>query len=318
MDNPATTLLLTLLTALSVVATVLAGWRLRRSGGAGRSMAGQNLLVAVLLLGTGGLFVYRWLVLHGRWQPLAAHLDGLVLMAALLAGAALFFQIRPRLQGLAAFALPLLTLVLAWAICAAAWTYRPFRLESLAPLWQTVHLAGVYLGTASAAIAAGAGAMFLYVQHRLKHTHDPRGIGKMASLEALETLIVRTATLGFALLTLGLIAGLVIMSEQGSIWRLAWWYSPKIVLALAAWAVYALLMNVRHATQFRGPRAAWLSIAGLVLLLTTYGLVTALASPTQARASETQPSRARIEPRPVAAMTDDPGIALPALAREVV
>jgi len=34
-------------------------------------------------------------------------------------------------------------------------------------------------------------------------------------------------------------------------------------------------MNVRFATGFRGKRAAWLAIAGFVLLLGVYGIVTA-------------------------------------------
>ena len=35
------------------------------------------------------------------------------------------------------------------------------------------------------------------------------------------------------------------------------------------------VMNVRFATGFRGKRAAWLAIAGFVLLLGVYGIVTA-------------------------------------------
>jgi ABC-type uncharacterized transport system permease subunit len=289
MANPATSLILILLTLVTVAAAALAWGRLRR-GEAVAVPAVQHGLVAAVGAAAVGLFVYRWLVWHGQWRPLTHHLDGLLLMAGLLAGAILFFQLRPKLFGLAAFALPVLALLLGWAVCAAAWTYRPFNLASLDPIWQTVHLAGVYLGTASAAIAAMAGGMYLYIQRRLKQKADLRGIGRLASLERLETLIVRSATLGFALLTLGLVAGLVVLSDSPAARSLAWWYSPKFVLAISAWVVYALLMNVRHASHFRGPRAAWLSIAGLVLLLATYGLVTAMGergpgATTQAAAS---------------------------------
>jgi len=277
MANPATSLILMLLTLLTVAAAGRA-WRRLRQGDAAGSVTAQHAAVAVVALSAGGLFVYHWLAGGGRWQPLSHHLHGLLLMAALLAGVILFFQLRPRLFGLSAFALPLLALVLAWAVCAAAWTYRPFHLASLHPAWQIVHLAGVYLGTASAAIAAIAGGMYLYVQRRLKRKANLRGIGRLASLERLETLIIRGATLGFALLTLGLLAGLVILVDRGAPVELAWWYSPKIVIATLAWLVYALLMNIRHTTFFRGPRAAWLSITGLGLLLTTYALVTALSA----------------------------------------
>ena len=49
-----------------------------------------------------------------------------------------------------------------------------------------------------------------------------------------------------------------------------------MTLALAVWGIYALAMNVRQTTSFRGARAAWLCIAGLVLLLITYGIVVSL------------------------------------------
>ena len=44
----------------------------------------------------------------------------LVLIAALFGSAVLFLQRKPRLEALSAFALPLLALLLAWAVCASA------------------------------------------------------------------------------------------------------------------------------------------------------------------------------------------------------
>jgi ABC-type uncharacterized transport system permease subunit len=190
-----------------------------------------------------------------------------------------FLHTRPRLSGLAAFTLPLLTFLLAWAICAATWTRRPFFISELHPVWWSVHLLGVYLGTLGSAIAGVAGGMYLLVEKRLKQKRDPRGLMRLASLEALERIIVHTATLGFTLLTVGLIAGVVILQQEPGRLGPGWWYSPKVLLAFAAWLVYALVMNVRYATAFRGRRAAWLAMAGFVLLLVVYGLVT--ASPSQ-------------------------------------
>jgi hypothetical protein len=59
-------------------------------------------------------------------------------------------------------------------------------------------------------------------------------------------------------------------------------------LSVAAWLIYALLMNVRHAVLFRGSRAAWLSILGLALLVATFGLITALPADTAATAADPQ------------------------------
>ncbi len=255
----------------------------------------QQTLLAVIATAAAGMFFYRWLVVVERWQPLAAHLDGLLLMSVLFAAVILFIQSRPRLFGLSLFALPLLALILGWAVCAAVWTYRPFNLESLHPVWQGLHLTSVYLGTLGAAIAAIAGGMYLFVQYRLRHKPAAAGCTPLASLETLESVIIRTATLGFALLTLGIAAGLVIIVESPDTTVPGWWHTPKVLLAVAAWAVYALVMNVKHTTRFRGARAAWLSILGLALLLAVYGIVTALPDPpTRASTPHIKPATAQL------------------------
>lgn len=291
MTQTLTNSILICLTLLGAAASVLAIARLRttmalatRPTEAGESN-GQaaarrpsksllNSLVAIIAITSAGLLVYRWLEVGEGWNPLSAHVDGLLLIASLLAVVGLYIQSRPRLGGLAVFILPMLTLILAWAICASAWTYRPFSIDSLSPVWMAVHLAGVYLGTLGCAIAAGAGLMYLVVERQLKTKRNPRGLLGMASLESLERVITQTATLGFALLTIGLVSGVVILRHEADVLGPGWWYSPKVLAAFAAWLVYAVVMNVRYATAFRGRRAAWLAIGGFVLLLVVYGLVT--------------------------------------------
>lgn len=267
-----TTSSLVLLTLLSLAAAALAIHRLRHEA----SHAGlQHALVWAVALGSAALFLAQEVFVHRSWQPLVAHVDGLLLIAALLALTIVYLQRKPRLESLGAFALPLVALLLLWAICASYFTYWQF--DDLQSVWLRIHLASVYLGTLFSAIAAMAGAMYLYVHRRLRdHRAAPTGEPRFASLETLETLIIRTATLGFAILTLGLVTGLVKAGPEQL--RDGGWHHPKIILAFAAWLVYAVVMNVRFTTNFRGARAAWLSIAGLVLLLAAFGVATALPS----------------------------------------
>ncbi|MEM9415270.1 MAG: cytochrome c biogenesis protein CcsA [Planctomycetota bacterium] len=281
MTDAATSIPLILMTALSAGASLIAIRPLRpetQSKAGSGSSAIQHLFVGAVALGSITVLIVRWLGLRQSWSPVESHVDGLLLMCALFAGAVLFIQRRPKLRGLAAFALPLLTLMLLWAVCASLWTYRPFNLASIASAWLVFHTVSTYIGLLSCAIGAIGGAMYLYMQRRLKTKQALPG--RLASLETLETLIIRTATLGFVLLTLSLLSGVILITRNdtpdATPLGADWWLSPKVILATLAWAVYALLMNVRHATAFRGRRAAWLAIAGLVLVIATYGVVEAI------------------------------------------
>ncbi|XAL99166.1 cytochrome c biogenesis protein CcsA [Phycisphaeraceae bacterium D3-23] len=296
MTDAATSIPLILMTALSAVASFAALKRLR-SGAEAEQEAGpppsQHLLVGAVALGSITVLLVRWFGLRNSWSPVESHVDGLLLMCALFAGAVMFIQHKPKLRGLAAFALPLLTLLLLWAICASLWTYRPFKLASIASAWLVFHTVSTYLGLLSCAIGAIGGAMYLYVQRRLKSKQAVPG--RLASLETLETLIIRAATLGFVLLTLSLLSGVILItrseSPDATPLGVEWWLSPKVILATLAWGVYALLMNVRHATAFRGRRAAWLAIAGLVLVLAIYGVVEAIEKRAERAPDTTQATR---------------------------
>lgn len=227
-------------------------------------------LLLALMFGSGAVFFYRWIVVRGDWQPVEAHVDGLLLIASLFAATLLFLQHRSKLPGLTALGLPLLTVVLAWSFCASKWTFEPFRIGSV---WMTVHLAAVYVGFISLATAGIAGALYLVAQQRLRSKTDIAMAPAMASLETIESLIIRTSTFGFALITLGLVTGAVLLTNGPTRMGDGWWHSSKVVLSVSVWLLYAIVMNVRHATLFRGARAAYLSIIGVVLLLATFVVV---------------------------------------------
>lgn len=287
MPQLVTSLPLILATLASLAAVVLAVRRIRQTEDLVSPLWPIQALLGLVTLLCLGLFIYRIVIIHKAWQPVQAHVDGLLLIALLLAPAILYIQSRPKLFGLTIFALPLLTLITAWGVCATLWTYRPFNLDSFAPAWTVFHLTATYLGLLGCAIGAAGGAMYLFVQGRLKAKAGLGQVNPMASLEALETLIVRAATLGFVLLTLSLVSGFVLtQSTSPTLAGAAWWSSPKVWLAVSAWIVYAVLINVRSFSTVRGRRAAWLAIAGLVLVLATYGAVEAIDRTQQASPSD--------------------------------
>ncbi len=262
---------LLLTTGLTVVATVVA-LRSRKTQAPSNAKRLAGLLASILALSLA-MLAYDGLTSDAGWQPISSHVDGLMLVLALLTGGALYFLARPQLQPLARYSTPLLVLIAAWGFCAATWTYRPF--ESFTPVWQGVHLLSVFLGTTAAGIAAIAAAAYLTAQHRLRQ-RLPMEDKPATSLETLERVLVQSATLGFALLTAALITGTAMLLNEPDSLGQAWYTSVKLWLALGAWAVYALLMNTRYTARFRGTYAAWIAIFGLVLLISVYGLVTSV------------------------------------------
>jgi ABC-type uncharacterized transport system permease subunit len=86
----------------------------------------------------------------------------------------------------------------------------------------------------------------------------------MGSLERMEGLSTHSVTLGFALLTIGLITGFVQMFAHHE-------HPPttKLLLGTLSWFVYAIVLHAPINPRFRGRRAAMLSLVGFVLLIGT-------------------------------------------------
>lgn len=231
------------------------------------------------------VLVYRLVAVHENARPLQSHVDGLALLVALLGAVTLYLQWTRRLAGLALFLLPAATGVALWGVCASWWTFRLFGDHGVGSAWQTVHLISVYVGMLAVAAAACAGALWLYVDRQLR-SKDHRGqrlkrLGRLANLESIEHAMTGSAVAGFAMMTIALTSGLVIIASNDAT-RLGegWWYSPKVVLTGAVWLIFALVMNVRFVATFRGRRAAWLCIVGFVLIVMVMGIAQTLPSVT--------------------------------------
>lgn len=120
--------------------------------------------------------------------------------------------------------------------------------------WLGVHIFFAKLSYGSALIAAGLGGAFLW----RRKTADP------AELERLDRLNYSVS--GFAFIMLG------IMILSGSIWAYKAWgaywrWDPIETWALISWLVYGIALHLRFSWGWQGVRAAWLSIAALLLIL---------------------------------------------------
>lgn len=194
--------------------------------------------------------------MRGRWVPIGDNFDALIWLGVLLA---LFIAYVQRARPLAAldwFVMPIVILLL----LAAALFGRAESQPYVRGAWLSVHYITNFAGAAAFAIAAASGAMYVISSARLRRK-QPVG-AYLGSLERMERLTMTAVTLGFALLTIGIITGLVEHFAQGKSTSMA-----KVALAGSVWVVYAVVMHAPINPIFRGRRAAVLSIVGFMLMI---------------------------------------------------
>ena len=132
--------------------------------------------------------------------------------------------------------------------------------------WPHLHVLLASAGLALLAVAAIAGAVFLVENRRLKrHRARAGGSGpRLPSLETLDRLNAVALAVGFPLLTLGVVTGMVwLHGAEGVAWR----GSAHEAWNAIAWTIYAVLVAARFAAHQAGRAAAASAVAGFVFLL---------------------------------------------------
>ena len=89
----------------------------------------------------------------------------------------------------------------------------------------------------------------------------------MPVVEQLDSLSYRTITVGFLLLSVGLVSGAVWANEAWGSW---WSWDPKETWALICWLVYAAYLHTRLIRGWQGRRPAIVASAGLVVIAVCY------------------------------------------------
>ncbi len=130
------------------------------------------------------------------------------------------------------------------------------------------HVVAAAAGILCFAAGAVAGWRYLRKYANLRRK-DPAEIASGGpSLEALNRFVRRMVYVGFALLTAAIAMGLhQAFQPEREDWFHLWQTHPKMVLAAATWAVYAVALGAIRGKRFRGRLAAGLSIAGFALVV---------------------------------------------------
>ncbi|UCH80087.1 MAG: c-type cytochrome biogenesis protein CcsB [Nitrospiraceae bacterium] len=173
-----------------------------------------------------------------------------------------FHEFRYRLGMLSSFIMPIVFLFMFSS------SIFPREIKVLSPVlqsyWFGIHVILAFLGDAAFAMACGIGIMYLLQERFVKSKHLGGLFQKLPSLQVLDEINYHLITLGFPLLTLAMITGVIwANSAWGSYWR----WDPKEVWSLITWLIYALVLHLRLTVGWRGKKAAILSIVGFIIVI---------------------------------------------------
>src|SRR5438034_9827362 len=209
-----------------------------------------------------------WLVQTALLAVQAARADGfpwatwagsLNLFVWLVVGAYLIWgcQARYRLLGLGV--LPLAAVLLALAH-AGGGTDVGAR-SGYSNLFLVLHVGLVLAAFAGFTLAAALSALYLWQERRLKRREATILRVRAPGLARLDELAARTIAFALPALTLGIAVGVARLRDRGG------GFDALMVVTLVTWAVYSAYLVLRHFAGWRGRRAAYLVLAGFVLVV---------------------------------------------------
>ncbi len=210
-----------------------------------------GLFLAVVILSLGiGLCSFE-----SGHLPLTNLYESLLIFAWFLSLIPLVFKKLP--VSLLRFALLLaVAAILSASLLPQRFTEAAPLLPALKSHWLAFHVLTCFSAYSAFAVAFGSALLYLVPSFR----------GSL-SLETLETITTTSISLGFPLLTIGIVTGSVWANQA---WGTYWSWDPKETWSLITWLIYAAFLHARFAKGFRGRRAALLAVFGFVSVVFTY------------------------------------------------
>jgi cytochrome c-type biogenesis protein CcsB len=211
-----------------------------------------------------GFFLTRYLA---GGMPFGTNLyESLIFFSWCLVTAYLVITMKYKVPVVGAFVMPI-TLIL----MAAAALLPEKGISEIPPAlqsnWLPIHVTLCFMGDALFAMAFGTGIMYLIQEKQLKSKRPGAFYYRLPSLDVLDSMNYRALTIGFPLLTLGIITGSVWAQYA---WGSYWSWDPKETWSLITWLIYAAVLHARFTVGWRGRKAAWFSIIGFMAVLFTF------------------------------------------------
>lgn len=227
-----------------------------------------SLMIIGLIIHSIGL-VFRWLETHQTgygYIPLSNMYESLIFFSwtIILIYLILEFKYQQKIIGVFITPFAFLAIALTSIIPGIDAKITPL-MPALQSNWLTIHVTTCFFGYASFAISFGVSILYLIKEKRMNSRKGE--IRWLPSTSILDEINYKSIIIGFPMLTLGIITG---AAWANYAWGSYWSWDPKETWSLITWFVYAAFLHARFVRDWRGRRAAILSIIGFGAVLFTY------------------------------------------------
>lgn len=244
---------------LYLASSLLLGLRLARGSTGVESAKRGPLGIGLGALVLHGVLIYQFIVSASGLN--LGVFNAFTLVAWLIALLLLISAFSQPLENLGIIILPVAAVTILLAL-----VFPTERLiSSETPLGIEAHILSSILAYSVLSIAA-VQAMLLAVQdYHLRNRHPGGFIRALPPLQVMESLLFQMIWLGFVLLCISLLTGLLFLEDI-----FAQHLVHKTALSLASWGVFGVLLWGRHRFGWRGRIAIRWTLAGLIVLAIAY------------------------------------------------
>jgi len=227
-----------------------------------------SLLIIGLILHSAGL-VLRWLETHQTgygYVPLSNMYESLIFFSWTIVLIYLILEFKYQQKIIGVFVTPFAFLAIALTSIVPGIDAKITPLmPALQSNWLTIHVTTCFFGYASFAVSFGVSILYL-IQDKIGGRKE--GESKwLPSSSILDEINYKAIVIGFPMLSLGIITG---AAWANYAWGSYWSWDPKETWSLITWFVYAAFLHARFTRDWRGRKAAILSVVGFAAVLFTY------------------------------------------------
>lgn len=203
-----------------------------------------------------------------RALPVDTH-ETLSLLGLILSTAFLLLALRYKTVAFGIFLLPIA--VLLTIVPALHPGHETIAYPFIRTGWLLLHIALLLIAYAALFLSLIASVLYLIQERRLKQKRSARPLSRFAAwlppLETLDQIALNALRFGLPCMTAGLLIGSVLALETTGPTFFA---DPKVLLSIAMWVAYVLMIFIRRHSGLRGRRAVYLSSFVFLVVLAVW------------------------------------------------